>query len=85
MAIFIFVSARHWSAWLVACRTTLGVGGLCIFVVAILWIGALPNNVGADVATRPSVVSAAAARFGSRATQLADGGFKLGGFHQGLN
>ena len=32
-------------------RTTLGVGGLCIFFVTALRIGALPNDVGADVAT----------------------------------
>ena len=56
MAIFIFVSARHWSAGLVACRTTLGVGGLHIFVVAVLRIGALPTDVGGDVDTRPAVV-----------------------------
>ena len=51
MAIFIFVRARHWSAELVAFRTTLGVGGLCICVVAVLRIGALPTAVDADVAT----------------------------------
>ena len=85
MAIFIFVSARHWSAGFVACRTTLGVIGLCMFFVAFLWVGGLPTDVGIDVATIPAVVLAAAARFGHRVTQLADGGCKLGGFHQGLN
>ena len=82
---FYFVSAQHWSARFVACRTTLGVGGLCIFVVAVLRIGALPTAVGADVATCPAVVSATATRFGRLATQLSDSGCKLGGFHQGLN
>ena len=43
---FFFVSARHWSAGLVAGRNTLGVGGLSIFFVAILWIGALRTAVG---------------------------------------
>ena len=85
MEIFIFVSARHWSAGIVACRTTLGVGGLCIFVVDVLWIGAIPTAVGTDVATGPAVVLVAATRFGRHATQLADSGYKLGGFHQGLN
>ena len=47
----IFVSARHWSARLVACKTTLVVGGLCILVVSVLQIGALPTDVGAEVAT----------------------------------
>ena len=85
MAIFIFVSAWHWSAGLVACRTTLGVGGICIFVVAVLRIEALQTDVGRYVSTWPAVVLAAAARFRRRATQLAGGGCKIGGLHQGLN
>ena len=48
---FIFVIARHWSAGLVVGRTTLGVGGLCIFVVAVLRVGSLPTDVVVDVAT----------------------------------
>ena len=51
MAIVIFVSVRHWLDGLVAGRTTLGVGGLRIFVVAVLWFGALPTAVVRDVAT----------------------------------
>ena len=51
MAIFIFVSACHWSAGLVAGRTTLSVGVLHIFVVDVLWIGELPNAVDGDVST----------------------------------
>ena len=51
METFIFVSARYCSAGLVAGRTTLGVGGLRIFVMAVLWIGALPTAVGGHVST----------------------------------
>ena len=50
MAPFILVSARNWSAGIVAGRITLGVGRLRIFVMAILRIGALPTAVGRDVA-----------------------------------
>ena len=67
------------------CRTTLSVSGLCIFVVAVIWIGALTTAEGGDVATLPEVVLATAARLGRRLTKLANGGFKIGGFHQGLN
>ena len=51
MEIFIFISARYWSAGIVACRTILGVGGICIFVVAVFRIEELPTSVGADIAT----------------------------------
>ena len=48
-------------------------------------VASAPTAVGEDVATLPAVLSAAAVRFGRRATKLADGGCKLGGFHHGLN
>ena len=51
MAIILFISARHWSDGIVVGRTTLGVGGLCIFVVAVLRVGSLPTDVVVDVAT----------------------------------
>ena len=51
MEIVIFVSARHWSAGIVAGRTTLGVDGLQIFFVAVLRFGALLTDVVGDVAT----------------------------------
>ena len=51
MTIFLFISARHWSDGLVAGRTTLDVGGLSIFVVAVLRIWEIPTAVGRDVAT----------------------------------
>ena len=51
MAIILFISARHWSDGIVVGRTTLGVGGLRIFVVAVLRVGSLPTDVVVDVAT----------------------------------
>ena len=51
MAIFIFVRDRYWSTGLVSGRTTLVVGGLHVFVVSVIRVGALPTAVGRDVAT----------------------------------